>query len=130
MQPLTDQFFFAAHQQAMLIAKQAYWMALAQQELAAVAEEWARGSSVGFCGGNAQEVVLALGVVTLPGFHQYRFDLSKHNAHLPFSLFVDTTLRVINRKSSSLTLKRINLIDLKRNLCTSSTPSYSKRNAA
>ena len=50
MAPPTDPNFFAAHQQAMLYAKQAYQMAVAQQALAAAGEEWERGSSVGFGG--------------------------------------------------------------------------------
>jgi hypothetical protein len=49
--PPTDPNFFAAHQQAMMIAKQAYQMAVAQQALAAAGEEWERGSSVGGFGG-------------------------------------------------------------------------------
>ncbi|KAJ3853953.1 hypothetical protein EV368DRAFT_63678 [Lentinula lateritia] len=45
--PPTDPTFFAAHQQAMMYAKQAYQMAVAQQAMAAAAEEWERGSTVG-----------------------------------------------------------------------------------
>ncbi|KAJ3794227.1 hypothetical protein GGU11DRAFT_845778 [Lentinula aff. detonsa] len=45
--PPTDPAFFAAHQQAMMYAKQAYQMAVAQQAMAAAAEEWERGSAVG-----------------------------------------------------------------------------------
>lgn len=41
-----DPAFLAAHQQAMLIAKQAYQYAVAQQAMAAAADEWERGSSV------------------------------------------------------------------------------------
>lgn len=41
-----DPVFLAAHQQAMLIAKQAYQVAVAQQAMAAAADEWERGSSV------------------------------------------------------------------------------------
>jgi hypothetical protein len=37
----------AAHQQAMMVAKQAYQMAVAQQAMAAAAEEWDRGSTLG-----------------------------------------------------------------------------------
>jgi hypothetical protein len=36
----------AAHQQAMMFAKQAYQMAVAQQAMAAAAEEWERGSAL------------------------------------------------------------------------------------
>ncbi|KAF5346167.1 hypothetical protein D9758_009927 [Tetrapyrgos nigripes] len=45
--PPSDPAFFAAHQQAMLYAKQAYQMAVAQQAMAAAAEEWERGSAIG-----------------------------------------------------------------------------------
>ncbi|KAI3619298.1 hypothetical protein WG66_012875 [Moniliophthora roreri] len=46
--PPTDPSFFTAHQQAMMYAKQAYQLAVAQQAMAAAAEEWERGSAVGF----------------------------------------------------------------------------------
>ncbi|KAK7051645.1 hypothetical protein VNI00_004624 [Paramarasmius palmivorus] len=46
--PPTDPSFLAAHQQAMMYAKQAYQMAVAQQAMAAAAEEWERGSAIGF----------------------------------------------------------------------------------
>lgn len=48
--PPADQNFMAAHQHAMMIAKQAYQMAVAQQAMAAAADEWERGSTVGFSG--------------------------------------------------------------------------------
>lgn len=41
-----DPAFLAAHQQAMLIAKQTYQMAVAQQAMAAANDEWERGSNV------------------------------------------------------------------------------------
>ncbi|THH01219.1 hypothetical protein EW026_g1448 [Hermanssonia centrifuga] len=41
----TDPRFLAAHQQAMMVAKQAYQMAVAQQAMAAANEEWERGSN-------------------------------------------------------------------------------------
>ncbi|KAI0931168.1 hypothetical protein AcW2_000110 [Taiwanofungus camphoratus] len=46
MQPNADPAFLAAHQQAMMFAKQAYQMAVAQQAMAAAEEEWERGSTV------------------------------------------------------------------------------------
>lgn len=50
--PVTqDQNFLVAHQQAMLIAKQAYQMAVAQQAMAAAGDEWERGSAIGGFGG-------------------------------------------------------------------------------
>ncbi|KAJ7622592.1 hypothetical protein DFH06DRAFT_1447534 [Mycena polygramma] len=48
-----DPNFYVAHQQAMLFAKQAYQMAVAQQAMAAAGDEWERGSSVGGIGGAA-----------------------------------------------------------------------------
>ncbi|KAF8135868.1 hypothetical protein K438DRAFT_1639954 [Mycena galopus ATCC 62051] len=45
--PPADPAFYAAHQQAMMIAKQAYQMAVAQQAMAVAGEEWERGSTVG-----------------------------------------------------------------------------------
>src|SRR5882762_44652 len=42
-----DPNFFAAHQQAMLIAKQTYQMAVAQQALAAAGDEWERNTNIG-----------------------------------------------------------------------------------
>ncbi|KAF8633570.1 hypothetical protein AX15_001367 [Amanita polypyramis BW_CC] len=48
-----DPTLFAAHQHAMMIAKQAYQMAVAQQAVAAAGDEWERGSVVsGYGGGN------------------------------------------------------------------------------
>ncbi|TFK42083.1 hypothetical protein BDQ12DRAFT_703504 [Crucibulum laeve] len=49
--PSADPAFLAAHQQAMMYAKQAYQMAVAQQAMAAAADEWERGSTVGGYGG-------------------------------------------------------------------------------
>jgi hypothetical protein len=45
-QMMTDPGFLAAHQQAMMIAKQAYQYAVAQQAMAAAADEWERGSAI------------------------------------------------------------------------------------
>ncbi|KAF4604607.1 hypothetical protein EYR40_003381 [Pleurotus pulmonarius] len=45
--PPTDPAFLAAHQQAMMYAKQAYQMAVAQQAMAAAADEWERSSNIG-----------------------------------------------------------------------------------
>ncbi|KAG5639660.1 hypothetical protein H0H81_008821 [Sphagnurus paluster] len=42
-----DPNFMAAHQQAMMFAKQAYQMAVAQQAMAAAGDEWERGSAIG-----------------------------------------------------------------------------------
>lgn len=49
--PNADPQFLAAHQHAMMVAKQAYQMAVAQQAMAAANEEWERGSSVSAFGG-------------------------------------------------------------------------------
>ncbi|TFK70078.1 hypothetical protein BDN72DRAFT_896768 [Pluteus cervinus] len=43
----TDPTLYMAHQQAMMFAKQAYQMAVAQQAMAAAADEWERGSTMG-----------------------------------------------------------------------------------
>ncbi|KAF9566993.1 hypothetical protein CPC08DRAFT_703587 [Agrocybe pediades] len=51
--PPADPSFLAAHQHAMQIAKQAYQMAVAQQAMAAAADEWERGSAVGGFGGGS-----------------------------------------------------------------------------
>ncbi|KAF8913153.1 hypothetical protein CPB84DRAFT_1841556 [Gymnopilus junonius] len=45
--PPADPNFLAAHQQAMMIAKQAYQYAVAQQAMAAAGDEWERGSAIG-----------------------------------------------------------------------------------
>ncbi|KAK0450560.1 uncharacterized protein EV420DRAFT_1646480 [Desarmillaria tabescens] len=45
--PPGDPAFFAAHQQAMMYAKQAYQMAVAQQAMAAAGDEWERSSAIG-----------------------------------------------------------------------------------
>jgi len=42
-----DPNVFAAHQRAMMFAKQAYQMAVGQQAMAAAADEWERGSALG-----------------------------------------------------------------------------------
>jgi len=47
MPPPNDPSMYAAHQQAMMMAKQAYQMAVAQQAIAAAGEEWERGSVMG-----------------------------------------------------------------------------------
>ena len=44
--PNADPAFLAAHQQAMLVAKQAYQFAVAQQAMQAAGDEWERGSNV------------------------------------------------------------------------------------
>ncbi|KAJ7049891.1 hypothetical protein C8F01DRAFT_1181362 [Mycena amicta] len=52
MPPPADPNLMVAHQQAMLYAKQAYQMAVAQQAMAAAGDEWERGSTMtGFAGG-------------------------------------------------------------------------------
>ncbi|PPR02710.1 hypothetical protein CVT26_009813 [Gymnopilus dilepis] len=50
--PPADPNLLAAHQQAMMIAKQAYQMAVAQQAMAAAGDEWERGSAMGGFGGS------------------------------------------------------------------------------
>ncbi|KAF9446277.1 hypothetical protein P691DRAFT_804414 [Macrolepiota fuliginosa MF-IS2] len=47
MPPPADPNYFAAHHQAMMFAKQAYQMAVAQQAMAAAADEWDRNSAMG-----------------------------------------------------------------------------------
>lgn len=42
-----DQSFLAAHQHAMMIAKQAYQVAVAQHAMALAGDEWERGSNIG-----------------------------------------------------------------------------------
>ncbi|KAG2153574.1 uncharacterized protein EDB93DRAFT_1271415 [Suillus bovinus] len=42
-----DQSFFVAHQRAMMIAKQAYQMAVAQHAMVLAGDEWERGSNIG-----------------------------------------------------------------------------------
>jgi len=42
-----DASFFAAHQHAMMIAKQAYQMAVAQHAIAVAGDEWERSSNIG-----------------------------------------------------------------------------------
>ena len=54
--PNADPRYLAAHQHAMMVAKQAYQMAVAQQALAAANEEWERGSSVSALSGMAMGV--------------------------------------------------------------------------
>lgn len=55
--PNADPAFLAAHQQAMIIAKQAYQYAVAQQAMQAAGEEWERGSSVsGFTPSNGMNM--------------------------------------------------------------------------
>ncbi|KAF9469533.1 hypothetical protein BDZ94DRAFT_1242627 [Collybia nuda] len=53
MPPAPDPNFMAAHQQAMMYAKHAYQMAVAQQAMAAAGDEWERGSTVGGFGGGS-----------------------------------------------------------------------------
>ena len=53
MPPPADPNFLAAHQHAMLYAKQAYQMAVAQQAMAAAGDEWERGSSIAGYGGSS-----------------------------------------------------------------------------
>ena len=53
MPPPADPNFLAAHQHAMMYAKQAYQMAVAQQAMAAAGDEWERSSSVGGYGGTS-----------------------------------------------------------------------------
>ncbi|KAK2464895.1 hypothetical protein APHAL10511_002971 [Amanita phalloides] len=51
--PVPDPGLLAAHQQAMMIAKQAYQMAVAQQAAVAAGDEWERGSVVSGYGGGS-----------------------------------------------------------------------------
>ncbi|KAF5311797.1 hypothetical protein D9619_002788 [Psilocybe cf. subviscida] len=51
--PPSDPAYLAAHQHAMLVAKQAYQYAVAQQAMAAAADEWERGSTMGGLGGGS-----------------------------------------------------------------------------
>ena len=56
--PNADQTYLAAHRQALMIAKQAYQYAVAQQAMAAAGEEWERGSSVsGFTPSNGMNMM-------------------------------------------------------------------------
>ena len=51
-----DPQFLNAHQQAMLFAKQAYQMTVAQQALEAAGEEWERSSNIGGGGGGGSVI--------------------------------------------------------------------------
>ena len=53
MPPAADPNFLAAHQHAMMYAKQAYQMAVARQAMAAAGDEWERSSSIGGYGGSS-----------------------------------------------------------------------------
>ena len=53
MPPTADPNFLAAHQHAMMYAKQAYQMAVARQAMAAAGDEWERSSSIGGYGGSS-----------------------------------------------------------------------------
>ena len=55
-----------------------------------------------------KEVPMTPGVPTAIGFHSYHFELCKYEIYIPLSLFTNANLRIINRDSSSLTLKKIN----------------------
>jgi hypothetical protein len=48
-----DPGYIVAHQHALLVAKQAYQMAVAQQAMQMAGEEWERGSNVGFGSGGS-----------------------------------------------------------------------------
>ncbi|GJE89642.1 hypothetical protein PsYK624_057460 [Phanerochaete sordida] len=64
--PNADPRFLAAHQHAMMVAKQAYQMAVAQQAMAAANEEWERGSSVSAFGGG-MNMNMGMGMGGMPG---------------------------------------------------------------
>jgi hypothetical protein len=69
MSPMVPQFnndpsFFAAHQHAMMIAKQAYQMAVAQHAMAIAGDQWERSSNIGsgsVYGGNTGSVYSGMG---------------------------------------------------------------------
>lgn len=64
-----DPRLVAAHQQAMLIAKQTYQYAVAQQAMRDAADEWERGSSVSGWGGGRSSVApstMGMGVPNMP----------------------------------------------------------------
>ncbi|KAH9885432.1 hypothetical protein C8Q73DRAFT_795850 [Cubamyces lactineus] len=69
MPPNADPAFLAAHQQAMLAAKQAFQIAVAQQALAAANEEWERGSTAtsAFGGFNGMGGMGGMGGGMFPG---------------------------------------------------------------
>lgn len=64
--PTPDATFLAAHQQAMMIAKQAYQMAVAQQAIAAAGEQWERGSTMSFGGGGPGSPPFGMSMGGLP----------------------------------------------------------------
>jgi hypothetical protein len=63
---MVDPRVFAAHQQAMLIAKQTYQLAVAHQAMRNAADEWERGSAMSGWGGGSSSVgtssVLGMGM--------------------------------------------------------------------
>ncbi len=61
MSPNADPMLLAAHQQAMMVAKQAFQMAYAQQALAAANEEWERGSTAASVYGGGMSNMSAVG---------------------------------------------------------------------
>ncbi|THH09332.1 hypothetical protein EW145_g2089 [Phellinidium pouzarii] len=68
--PGTEQAFYVAHQQAMLIAKQAYQYAVAQQAMAAAADEWERGSNVSaFPAPGGMNMNMGMGGYGMGGMH-------------------------------------------------------------
>ncbi len=61
---MVDPRMFAAHQQAMMIAKQTYQLAVAQQAMRDAADEWERGSAIsGWGGGGGRSSIAAPSVL-------------------------------------------------------------------
>ncbi|KAF8267397.1 hypothetical protein EI94DRAFT_1801735 [Lactarius quietus] len=61
---MVDPRMFVAHQQAMMIAKQTYQMAVAQQAMREAGDEWERGSAIsGWGGGNRSSMATSTSVL-------------------------------------------------------------------
>ena len=60
---MVDPRMFVAHQQAMMIAKQTYQMAVAQQAMREAGDEWERGSAISGWGGGSRSSMAAPSVL-------------------------------------------------------------------
>ncbi|CCM01163.1 uncharacterized protein FIBRA_03211 [Fibroporia radiculosa] len=74
-----DSAYLAAHQQAMLVAKQAYQMAVAQQAMAAAEEEWERGSTAASVMGGGNRSGFGGNSMMFPGGNGFNMGMNGMN---------------------------------------------------
>ena len=82
---MVDPRMFMAHQQAMMIAKQTYQLAVAQQAMRDAADEWERGSAISGWGGGSRSSVAAPSVLGM-GMNMGGMNMNANQGANPFGM--------------------------------------------